>query len=132
AMSTGDALHYQWRFNGTNLPGQTNAAFMLSAMQPMMAGEYSVIVSNLVGVVANPRTGVAMLTMQMQSGGGPHLTLYGPMNGHYRIDQTPSLGPTASWSTLTNFSLTTNPYQAMIGTGSGPTHFYRAASTPEP
>jgi hypothetical protein len=130
AMSTGDALRYQWMFNGTNLPGQTNATLMLAAMQPMMAGEYNVAVSNPVGMVANPSVGVAMLMMQRSAGSAPSLTLYGPMNGHYRIDRAPSLGPTPAWSMMTNFSLATNPYQVMVTPGSVPMQFYRAVPLP--
>lgn len=130
AMNTGDALRYQWMFNGTNMPGQTNATLMLSDMRPMMAGEYNVVVSNPSGMVADLRAGMAMLLMQQPSDSGPNLTLYGPMNGHYRIDQTPNLGPAASWSTMTNLSLTTNSCQIMIAPGGSPAQFYRAAPTP--
>ena len=128
-MSTGDALRYRWMFNGTNMPGQTNATLMLSAMQPMMAGDYNVVVSNPNGMVADMHAGVAMLMMQKPSGSEPSLILYGPMNGHYRIDQTPTLGP-ATWSTMTNLSLTTNPGQVAIGPGGGSMHFFRAVPTP--
>ncbi len=129
-MSTGDALRYQWMFNGTNMPGQTNATLMLSTMEPMMAGDYNVVVSNPDGMVADMHAGVAMLMMQRPSGSGPSLTLYGPMNGHYRIDQTPSLGSVTSWSAMTNLSVTTNPCQVVIGPDSGSMHFYRAVPTP--
>lgn len=130
AMNTGDPLHYQWMFNGTNLPGETNATLMLSAMQPRMAGEYSVVVSNPAGVVANLRAGVGLLMMQQVSGSGPNLMLYGPQDGHYRFDHTPSLGSTSRWSTMTNFSLGTNPHQIPVTPDSGPMQFYRAV--PEP
>ncbi len=130
-MSTGDPLRYQWMFNGTNLPGQTNATLMLSAMQSMMAGEYNVVVSNPAGMVGNLSASVALLMMQtMMSGSAPALTLYGPMNGHYRIDQTPSLGPTPTWSMMTNLSILTNPYQVPLTPGSGPMQFYRAVPMP--
>ncbi|HZL43464.1 MAG TPA: hypothetical protein VFD66_09315 [Verrucomicrobiae bacterium] len=130
AMITGDTLRYQWMFNGTNMPGQTNATLVLSAMQPMMAGQYNIVVSNPIGMVADLRAGVAMLMMQKPSGSGLSLTLYGPLNGKYRIDQTASLGPATSWSMMTNLSLTTNPCQVTIKTGNSPMQFYRATPTP--
>jgi endonuclease/exonuclease/phosphatase family metal-dependent hydrolase len=39
---------YQWQFNGTNLPGATNAALTLSNVTFAAAGPYSVIVSNAI------------------------------------------------------------------------------------
>ena len=42
-------LSYQWKFNGANLPGATNAVFSLTAVQPSQAGAYSVVVTNGLG-----------------------------------------------------------------------------------
>jgi hypothetical protein len=42
-------LSYLWKFNGTNLNGQTNASLILSNVQLSAAGNYSVFVSNSVG-----------------------------------------------------------------------------------
>lgn len=130
AMTTGDTLRYQWMLNGTNLPGQTNAALMLATMQPAIAGEYNVVVSNPSGMVADLRAGVAMLTMQMPAGAAPGLALYGPVNGHYRIDQTAALGAGAAWSTMTNFSMGTNVFQVRISPDHPPMQFFRAVPQP--
>lgn len=46
-------LSYQWQFNGNNLAGVTNATLTLSGMTPQQAGEYSVLVSNRLGVTAS-------------------------------------------------------------------------------
>ncbi len=130
AMSTGDALQYQWMRNGTNLPGQTNASLSLLHMQPTMTGQYSVVVRNPVGMVADLSAGVAMLMMQPPAGSGPTLMLYGPLNAHYRIDQAPSLGPAPSWTTMTNLSLSTNAFSVILSPGGGVMHFYRAVPVP--
>lgn len=41
---------YQWRYNGTDIPGATGAEFRLFNAQPPLQGEYSVAVSNQAGV----------------------------------------------------------------------------------
>jgi hypothetical protein len=44
--STKDSLAYQWRFNGKNIPGATDATLVLTNAQPGQSGEYSVVVFN--------------------------------------------------------------------------------------
>jgi hypothetical protein len=46
-------VNYQWYFNGTNILGATNAFLSLTNVQTTNSGNYSVIVSNAVGVVAS-------------------------------------------------------------------------------
>jgi hypothetical protein len=40
---------YQWRFNGTNIPGATATAYTRANVQPADAGDYSVVASNVAG-----------------------------------------------------------------------------------
>ena len=42
-------LSFQWRFNGTNLTGGTNAELMLVAVTTNQAGQYSVLITNVAG-----------------------------------------------------------------------------------
>jgi uncharacterized repeat protein (TIGR01451 family) len=42
-------LRYQWRFEGTNLPGQTDSTLTIDNAQPPHQGSYTVVVSNRVG-----------------------------------------------------------------------------------
>src|ERR1035437_7824387 len=44
-------INYQWCFNGTNILGATNASLSLTNVQTTNSGNYSVILSNVVGVV---------------------------------------------------------------------------------
>jgi hypothetical protein len=44
-------LRYQWRFNGTPIPGATNAAFTVTNVQPEHWGEYSAALTDEVGTV---------------------------------------------------------------------------------
>jgi alpha-tubulin suppressor-like RCC1 family protein len=46
-------VNYQWCFNGTNILGATNASLSLTNVQTTSSGNYSVILSNAVGVVVS-------------------------------------------------------------------------------
>jgi hypothetical protein len=56
------AVTYQWRFNGREIPGATEQSYIVSSPDPSEAGEYSVRVSNAVGVTATPE---ARLTVRI-------------------------------------------------------------------
>jgi hypothetical protein len=55
-------LRYQWRFNGTNLPGATNAGLGFASVQPANAGAYTVMITNLAG---STTSAVATLTVSV-------------------------------------------------------------------
>src|SRR5688500_11844699 len=42
-------LRYQWRFNGSDLPEETNAVLLLSGVTAEQTGEYSVAITNPAG-----------------------------------------------------------------------------------
>jgi hypothetical protein len=42
-------LSYQWRFGGTDLPGQTSQTLVVSNVQPANVGNYSVVITNTYG-----------------------------------------------------------------------------------
>ena len=44
---------FQWRFNGTNLSGATNATLLLNLISTNNAGLYSVVISNAYGVAVS-------------------------------------------------------------------------------
>jgi len=43
-------LRYQWRLDGVDLPGATNAVLILTALRPEQSGSYSVEIANAFGV----------------------------------------------------------------------------------
>lgn len=57
-------LFYQWRFNGTNLPGATKEVLALSNLQPSQAGMYSVWVYNNFGLVSSDAVGLTLLPLK--------------------------------------------------------------------
>jgi hypothetical protein len=56
------APSYQWRRNGVNIVGATDATYLLVGVQYNQVGSYSVVVRNLVGEVIN-----AIATVSIQS-----------------------------------------------------------------
>jgi len=59
--ATGNApLSYQWRFMGALLAGETNRTLTLVNPTKAQAGDYSVIVSNAVGVTVSPEAGLTV------------------------------------------------------------------------
>ena len=44
-------LRYQWRYNGSDIPGAINPVFTLANAQPSAAGLYSVLVANSLGTI---------------------------------------------------------------------------------
>ena len=49
-VSTSSPFGYQWRLDGSNLAGATNASLTLTNVQPNDAGNYSVRITNSAGV----------------------------------------------------------------------------------
>lgn len=61
AWGTGSKpFHYRWRFNGAEIPGATSPNLSLTNLNAAHAGNYSVLVSNFLGVVTSS---VAVLTI---------------------------------------------------------------------
>jgi alpha-tubulin suppressor-like RCC1 family protein len=69
-VATGTNLVYQWRRDGADIAGQTNASLNLANVQVVNAGSYTVVVSNLIGgtPVNSIVSSVATLTVTSASG----------------------------------------------------------------
>jgi len=48
-----EPLSYQWRLNGNKIPGATGSALLIPDVQPASAGDYSVVIKNLIGAVSS-------------------------------------------------------------------------------
>lgn len=80
----GAPLYYQWRKDGTNLTGATQASLTLTNAQPSQSGGYALVVSNFLGSTTST---VAQLTIGIP----PSITTQ-------PVDQTANQGSTATFS----------------------------------
>ena len=127
---------YQWRFNGTNLPGATLASFTQDNVQYSQAGNYSVVVSNLAGAVVSSNALLAILPAApaefqvgaLQPDGSLELTLAGDAGAAYFVETSTNL---VNWSVLTNISLSgpTTPF-SVGGNPAEVQRYFRARSAP--
>jgi hypothetical protein len=103
-----EPLSYQWRFNGTNLAAGTTSAYTCNNAQPVNAGAYSVLVSNLAGSITSTDAVLSVTvpappqidSISLLPGGQVQLQVSG-VPGHYAVDAATNL---ADWSELTNFT----------------------------
>lgn len=117
ASATGSApMTYQWRFNGVNISGATNASYSISGVQTNQAGNYSVVISNVgnsitssnavltVNVTPSITTQPQNQTVNQGSNATFSVTASGttPLTYQWRVNGTNISGATASSFTLTN------------------------------
>ena len=61
-VASGPNLNYQWRRNGINIAGATNASYTISSVQTTQAGNYSVMISNPAGSVTSNNAALTVNT----------------------------------------------------------------------
>jgi hypothetical protein len=80
-------VSYQWNFNGTAINGATSSSYSLSNTQSGSAGNYTVIVSNVMGSVTSNQAALTVnaVTPPPSGGGGgggggaPSMWFYGAL-----------------------------------------------------
>jgi Immunoglobulin I-set domain len=55
-------LHYQWRFNGSNIPAATGSSLSIANLQATNQGDYSVTVSNATGIATSTAAHLTLLS----------------------------------------------------------------------
>lgn len=76
AAATGENLFYHWRFNGTDLPGETNTMLSLTGVQLSHRGQYSVrVLGNGGAVTSSPATLTVVVLPPVISAQPPGTTL---------------------------------------------------------
>jgi hypothetical protein len=133
--ATGTApLGYQWKLNGTNLPGATASAYACTNAQMKDAGSYSVVVSNVAGTLTS--SGAVLTVTQpvpprfeglsLLPDGRWRLDASG-IAGHYAIEASTNL---MNWIELTNFVSAGGGFQCLEGETNFARRFYRLRLTP--
>jgi hypothetical protein len=113
---------YQWQYNGANISNATNSTYTIASTTITNIGLYDVVISNSVGTNISTTASLGLFDINLVRA----LYLTGPIGSVYRIDTTSALGPT-NWMTLTNVTVTTQPF--IYIDYSSPTNkqrFYRA------
>ena len=119
-VATGkEPLSYQWKFNGTDLPGKTDATLGLTGITPEQSGQYTVVVQNSLGsktsraatVQVHERVSGAFNTGLAANGS---LLTPGAVDPHYTLVDNPNdpnstktyavLYPPAEWVPATDVS----------------------------
>jgi len=101
-------LSYQWLFNGTNIIAQTSTILTLTNVQTASAGDYAVIVSNIIGwtvssdallTVTGPRPIPAQNLIAELANGGVTIQFAGtPKTGYSVLATTDVSLPLVNWT----------------------------------
>jgi len=87
-VATGGQLAYQWQQNGTNVPGATSSAFVISSVAAGNAGSYTVTVTNRLGAASS--TPPAVVTIITPAAGSFEATIVGDQpEAWWRLDEAP-------------------------------------------
>jgi DNA uptake protein ComE-like DNA-binding protein len=90
-------MAFQWQFNGTNMPGATNATLALSAAGPDCTGVYRATLSNATGVLQSREVSLSVFAVERATSGAPALKLFWVPAKSYRIDVVTNLAPPQVW-----------------------------------
>ncbi len=109
---------YQWRRNGTNLPGATAAVLTLTNVQPSTSGDYGLKLTYPQGAVTND----VMTTVDVYYAEPPvitgvtasspslmQITFTGLVGRYYEISYAANLNPPVDWQSYTAVQVTANP-----------------------
>ncbi|MEY4387083.1 MAG: hypothetical protein RLY20_2366, partial [Verrucomicrobiota bacterium] len=123
---------YQWKFNGTNITGATNASLLLSNLQGTNAGLYSVLVTNIAGSLMSSNGLLSLIagsqpTLQLIGAPGSlQLNCLGDAGATYALETSTNL---INWSTLTNMVAPAASFQFTPASSAGDLQrYYRLRS----
>ena len=129
------APNWQWRLNGTNLFGATNATYALAFVAQTNVGNYSVVASNLLGAVTSTNALLALVppaaaqfqTLTTQNG-TLQISFTGDAFWNYTIEVSTNL---TTWSALTNLTSVSGQFNFSADFNfTTPQQFFRARVGP--
>ena len=131
AVSGTAPFSYQWRYNAGNLPNATNAIYGIQAVGTNNTGNYSVIVTNVVGSVTSSNALLLVVvppSLALQFAAGyPLLNLNGMLSNNFVVQYSTNLTSTNWINLLSLTNLLTSPYLFLDPAGVvPPARFYRA------
>jgi hypothetical protein len=128
-------LTYQWRKNGTNIAGATNATYIIFSVQVADAGTYTVVVSNSTGTVTTAGTAVTINPFQITNlaiqTNNVVITWTAPTGTTNYVQAAP--GPGAMFNNISPGILITGSTTNYVDTGAAtnyPARFYRVGLAP--
>jgi GH25 family lysozyme M1 (1,4-beta-N-acetylmuramidase) len=136
AAATGlPAASYQWRLNGTNIPGATSTSYALAFVTATNTGNYSVLATNLAGSAASTNALLALATPAAarfssiaNAGSALPISFSGDAYWTYTIESSTNL---IDWAALTNLTSTTGSFQFDPGPATNAAvQFFRARVGP--
>jgi hypothetical protein len=127
AVSGTAPFYYQWMKNGTNLPGATDSALLLTNVVRRDSGLYSVLVTNLAGVrLSSAATLIVRVPQELapvvRSGDGSLTLRFGDADGGWLTPddlvgfEVLASGDLLNWVTLTNALTLTNGQALLLDT----------------
>ena len=125
---------FQWQFNGTSLPGATNASLVVSNVQESKAGPYAVLVSNPAGAVTSAAGTLTISTAVSIAIEGQGMVGKVPDKPFYNADEQLTLTATPGrWFAFTGWSdgPTLNPRTITIGANNSYTAIFSPTTAVE-
>lgn len=107
--------NYQWRFNGMNLPGETNPTLTIPAAFKTNAGVYDVVVSNSIGrIISSPATLAIAKSVPVVTWSAPASVTYGTPLSATQLNAAASVAGTFSFQPASGTVLNAGPSQNLV------------------
>jgi WD40 repeat protein len=98
-------LSFQWRKDGVDIPGATNATLLLTNLQWTDAGAYCVLVTNLHGSMLSATGTLTVATSSLDIRLHAGLTVHGVVGQTYRIESKLGLEGESGWTPRATLTL---------------------------